>query len=195
MDEESINTNTASLAEQTRFLILVRSVEGERHTRLLIESPRTFGGRLRDCPVLVFLPNPASVSHTYPGIENVHFVPLMIEDQFRHYFFGDKVYACAVAEGMVGKKVRSLVWLSPQCLIVNPPVLFDLSTSFDAAMRPVHIKNVGSSVKEPLDDFWKEIYRTVGIDKVSFAVESFVDSQKLRPYFNTHAFAINPSLG
>ena len=196
MAEERIDTNAVSPAGKTRFLILVRSVKGQRRARLLIESLRAFGGRLRDCPVWVFLPYPASVPCEYPGIEKVHCMPLVLEDEFRHYLFADKVHACAQAEAMaVQEDVRSLVWSSPSSLILNPPVLCDLSPSFDAAFRPVHIKNVGLSVDEPLDDFWKEIYRTVGVSDTPLTVESFVDSRQLRPYYNTHLFSMNPSKG
>jgi len=46
---------------------------------------------------------------------------------------------------------------------------------------------------ESLDVYWGEIYRAVGVGAVPFTVESFVDSQALRPYFNTHCFSINPA--
>jgi len=198
MDEERINTDTVRLAEPTSFLILVRSVEEQWRAGLLIESLRAFGGRLSSYPVWVFLRDPASASCTRLGIEDedVHSIPLVIEDEFRHYFFADKVHACAQAEEMAAQEgVRSLVWLSPNSLIVNPPVLFDLAPSFDAALRPVHIKNVGLLAGEPLDDFWKETYETVGISDTPLTVESFVDSHRLRPYYNTHLFSMNPSKG
>ena len=193
MDERRNRTDSAPLAGQTCFFTLIKSVEEEWNARLLIESLRAFGGQWSHCPVWVFLPDPANVSRTYAGLEDVHFVPLVVEEKIRHDFFAGKVSACARAEEMADRDVRSLVWLSPQCFIVNPPVLFDLPPSFDAAFRPVHVKNVGSPAQEPLDDFWQGVYRTVGVDDVPFTVESFVDSQKMRPYFNTHAFSINPA--
>jgi hypothetical protein len=73
--------------------------------------------------------------------------------------------------------------------------LFDLGPSFDAAFRPAHHRNVGSLAHEPLDGFWLGIYRALGIDDMRHTVESFVDSQTLRPYFNTHCFAFNPATG
>ena len=35
----------------------------------------------------------------------------------------------------------------------------------------------------------------MGVQDVSVTVDSFVDAQHLRAYFNTHAFAVNPSAG
>jgi hypothetical protein len=48
---------------------------------------------------------------------------------------------------------------------------------------------------EPLDGFWERIYSVAGILNCEITVESFVDRQTIRPYFNTHAFSIDPSMG
>ena len=80
-------------------------------------------------------------------------------------------------------------------LIIQPPLLFDLTSSFDAAVRPVHHRNVGLPAAEPVDDFWKKVYETVGVQDVEVTVKSFVDAQHIRAYFNSHAFAINPAKG
>jgi hypothetical protein len=181
--------------EKLCFITLVRSAEGERRAHLLIESLRAFGGRLGNSPVWVFLPDPERISSAFRKTEGVDFFPLVVEEVFRRYFFADKVYACARAEQMMETEARSLVWMSTGCLVLNPPVLFHLSPPSEAALRPVHIKNVGSLANEPLDDFWSEVYRMVGIEHAPFTVESYVDLQKLRPYFNTHAFSINPTKG
>jgi hypothetical protein len=91
--------------------------------------------------------------------------------------------------------VRSLVWLDPNCLVIQPPALFNLNPAYQAAFRPVHIRNVGSLAAEPLDGFWDTIYRTVGMQGQPFTVRSFTDQQTLRPYFNSHLFSILPSKG
>jgi hypothetical protein len=105
------------------------------------------------------------------------------------------VSATAQAEVMAGPDIRSLVWLSLDCLIVNPPLLFDLGRSADAAFRPVHHRNIGSLAREAPDDFWRGVYRALEVDDMPYTVESFVDGQVLRPYFNSHCFAFNPALG
>jgi hypothetical protein len=101
---------------------------------------------------------------------------------------------------MAGPDIRSLVWLSLDCLVISPPLLFDLGPSVgvapaDVAFRPVHHRNIGSPAHEPPDDFWQGVYRTVEVDDIPYTVESFADEQVLRPYFNTHCFAFNPALG
>lgn len=188
---------TAAVPEtqETRFLILFHSEAGERLARIVIESLRAFGGPLSDCPVWAFLPDPGRVPHALPGLEGVHRFPLAVEEGCPPYPFAEKVYACARAEEMAGPEVRSLVWLSLDCLVINPPLLFDLGSSADAAFRPVHHRNVGSLAHEPPDGFWQGVYRALEIDDMPYTVESFADGQTLRPYFNTHCFAFNPAVG
>ena len=96
---------------------------------------------------------------------------------------------------MAGPEVRSLVWLSLDSLIINPPLLFNLGVAADAAFRPVHHRNVGSPAREPPDAFWQGIYAVLGVGEMPYTVESFADGQMLRPYFNTHCFAFNPATG
>jgi hypothetical protein len=185
---------------ETYFLILFRSEAGERLARTVIESLRAFGGPLRNSPVWAFVLDPDRVSCALPGVEGVDRLPLVVEESCPPYPFAEKVYACAQAEGMAGPEVRSLVWLNLDCLVVNPPVLFDLgpvsgAAPADAAFRPVHHRNVGSPAREPLDGFWQGVYRALEVDDMPYTVESFVDVQTLRPYFNTHCFAFNPATG
>jgi hypothetical protein len=196
MDKKHTYTDTG----QARFLVMFKSEEGERLARIVIESLRAFGGPLRHCAVWAFLLDPDRVSHALPGIEGVDRLPLTFEEGFPSYPFAEKVYACARAEEMAGPEIRSLVWLSLDCLVINPPLLFDLGRAadvppVDAAFRPVHHRNIGSPAHEPPDDFWQAVYRALGVDDMPYSVESFVDGQTLRPYFNTHCFAFNPAVG
>jgi hypothetical protein len=179
----------------TCFCILFASQEGERLARTVVESLRAFGGSMRDCPVWAFVVDPNRAASALPGIEGVERFPLEISQPLSGYPFTAKVAACAQAEQMAEGRFGSLVWLSLDCLIVNPPVLFDLGLTFDAAFRPVHHRNIGSLSGEPPDAFWTEVFRAMGMDTVPYTVESFVDSRSLRAYFNTHCFSIKPATG
>ena len=125
----------------------------------------------------------------------VRVLPLNVPETVGGYLFAKKVYACARAEELAGAEVRSLVWLSPDSLIVQPPRLFNLSLSWDAAVRPVHIQNIGLLEAQPVDDFWKKIYETAGVADILTTIETFVDRQRIRAYFNSHALAANPARG
>ena len=185
--------SNASVA-QTVFLTLVRSTRERERARLLIDSIHTFGGDFCDCPIWLFEANPPKAPCKSLEGARVQVLPLHVPDTVRRYDFGDKVYACAQAESSAAS-VQSLIWADPAFLFIQPPLLFDLGVSFDAAVRPVHIRNVGLLATEPLDGFWKKIYEMVGVQDIQAAVESFVDAQYIRAYFNSHAFAVNPSKG
>jgi hypothetical protein len=197
---EVTKTAGAPAAEATCFVIMYRSEAGERRARIVVESLRAFGGTLGACPVWAFVLDPGRVEQALPGIGGVHRFALATEEGFPSYPFAEKVRAFARAEELAGPEIRSLVWLGLDCLVVNPPRLFDLGPASgaapaDAALRPVHHRNVGSPAHEPLDGFWQGVYGALGIDDMAHTVESFADRQTLRPYFNTHCFALNPALG
>lgn len=186
--------NLRGESRSTKFFTVVSSKNEAIQAKLLIESLRTFGGKLQDTQFWIFLTEP-EYPENLSSIGEAALFPLEIEAPYRGYELAEKVFASARAEELAGKEVRSLVWLNLDCLIVNPPLLFELGMEFDAAFRPVHVRNVGSAIREPMDNYWQTVYQTVGIEEASFSVESFVDAQVLRPYFNTHCFAINPSKG
>ncbi len=186
-------TNTTS--DPAVFLTLVRS-PGERDcARLLIDSIRTFGGRLSQRPIWLFEADSPEASERDLAGKGVQVFPLSVPDSVKQVFFANKVYACARAEKMATPAVQSLIWIDASCLVIKPPLLFDLASSFDAAVRPVHIRNVGLPFDAPLDSFWTRIVENAGVQDVEGTVETFVDGERIRPYFNSHAFAINPAKG
>ena len=130
-----------AVAAQTVLLTLIRSAREIPRARLLIDSIRSFGGDWCDCPIWLFEANPQVPCASLAGA-GVQVLPLNMPDALRCYDFGDKVCACAQAEAMA-TGVQSLVWADPGVLFLQPPRLYDLDTSADAAVRPVHIKNVG----------------------------------------------------
>ena len=184
-----------NINDHITFLTLVRTTRGRSCARILVDSIRSFGGGLSQCPIWLFEANPQKVScESLEGMDVQRF-PLVVPEAVRHYYFADKVFACAQAEGMVSPNVHSLIWIDPGCLVIRPPLLYGLGQEFDAAVRPVHIRNVGLLPEEPLDGFWKKICETVGLDDIPTTVETFVDGQRIRSYFNSHAFTMNPSSG
>lgn len=180
--------------KQTVFITTVRTPYGRQRAGWLIDSLRTFGGPLAQSPVWLFEADPRAECRRLAQ-DGLTIFPLQVPEMIRQALFSEKVSACAQAEAMAGREVSSLVWIDPGCLVVQPPLLYTLDDDFDAAFRPVHIQNVGLRVDQPLDAFWRGIYAAVGLTDVSTTVQSFVDRQTLRPYYNSHAFALNPALG
>jgi hypothetical protein len=184
-----------SITERTVFLTLVRTTSERTRARILIDSIRSFGEDMSQCPIWLFEASPERAPCKSLESMRVQVLPLSMPDTVSHYYFADKVCACAQAEELATAKIQSLIWIDPTCLVIKPPLLFDLGQSFDIAVRPVHIKNVGLTHTEPLDGFWKRIYQAVGVNDIQTTVETFVDVQLVRSYFNSHALAVNPSTG
>ena len=174
--------------------VISSQVEAQR-VKLLIESLRRFGGRFGEYPVWLFCTDMKySVGFSESG--TLKLFHLKIDLPLRKYPFAEKVFACALAEEMATLAgVKILIWLNPDCLIFNPPEQFELGYQYDSAFRPVHIRNVGSLASEPTDGYWQRVYDVVGVVRVPYTLESFVDGQIIRPYLNTHCFSINPAKG
>jgi len=186
---------TPQLEENVRFVTLVRSPHERWCARMLIDSIRSFGGVFNRCPVWLFDMDGQDQSGQPFMDPDVKVLSLRVPENVRHFFFADKVFACSRAEAMAVSAVQSLIWIDPACLVINPPLLYELGSTFDAAVRPVHIQNVGLLPDEPLDGFWRGIFEVVGVEDIQTSVETFVDEQRIRSYFNSHAFAMKPSRG
>lgn len=184
-----------AIIDQIVFLTLVRSPSERTCARFLIDSIRSFGGTLSHRPIWLFEADRQSAPCNSLESKDVQVFSLSVPDTVRRFYFADKVCACALAEEMITSAVQSLVWIDPACLIIRPPLLFGLGQSFDVAVRPVHIRNVGLPPTVPLDGFWKKIFMKVGVHDMEATVETFVEGQRIRSYFNSHAFAANPSKG
>jgi len=183
-------------AIQAAFVSLITGNDERSSIRMLIDSIRSFGGTLSGCPVLLFETSPGAADPWRSGEAGVTVFPLIVPDDLEGYPLAAKVYACARAEDRARESgARSLIWIDRCCLVVNPPVLFDLGGRFDAAARPVHHRNVGLPAGGALDEYWREVYGAVGIRDTSAVVESFVEAERIRAYFNTHAFAVDPGKG
>lgn len=177
------------------FVVLTGSSQARKHFRLLVDSLRTFGRSYGRCPIWLFEVNPGAAACQEFEKLGIRVLPLTVPDALKGYILADKVAACARAEELAPPGVKSLVWLNPECFFTRPPELFDLAPAFDAALRPVHIRNVGLPVSAPLDEYWERIYAAVGAQDTDLTVESFVDGQRIRAYYNTHAFAVTPQKG
>jgi len=179
--------------DQTIFFTMVSSIEERQAARLLIDSLRSFGGELSRSPFWVFEADPKGVSCAELVQIGAQAIELQVPTSLNNYPFARKVSTCAQAEALAAPEVSSLIWLNSGCIILQPPLDFELSDAFDFAVRPVHIRNIGLPSDAPIDLFWQRVYAQVGQRDVHLEVESFVDEQPLRVYFNSHLLSVKPS--
>jgi hypothetical protein len=79
-------------------------------------------------------------------------------------------------------------------LVLQEPIDLLLTDQKKAAFRPVHVRNIGQHISEPPDLYWAAVYGRVGRDADRYHVTSLLDGKDLRPYFNSHLFAVDPAL-
>jgi hypothetical protein len=179
---------------RTIFFTCVQSRINARCTRRLVESLRRFAGSFSQNEFWLFSPDPHLFSLLECETLGIKTFQISVPESVRHYLFAEKVWTCAQAEVLAGQQVDALVWLNPEVLVLRPPADLELWQEFDAAVRPVHIQNVGLRVDSPVNNYWHQIYNLVGVQDVQVAVESFVDAQPLRAYYNSGVFSLRPSL-
>ncbi len=183
------------MTQDVLFITVVDSPESIIPAKRMIASLREFGGELKDAPVVIYDAGDDSNRLDQWAGAGIEFRSLELSERIRHYWLSEKVAAMAQAEQEYGKPGRTITWIDAACLILDPPMLYRLDDVSKAAFRPVHIRNVGLALEDELDDYWRRIYQAVGIDDIVLPVDSFVDGQRLRAYFNTHAFSINSDQG
>lgn len=172
------------------FYTLLQSASERKNIDLFINSLRKFGGNFKDSPVWIF--HQQNVIFDFTD-KNITLIPLEIDPDFQRIWFSAKVFAAAQTETLAVKQnIDNLVWFGSSGFIVQPPDQFDLGTDFDAAFRPVHHKNIGQLIDEKPDDFWRSIYEFIGLEDPEYSVETFVEGEKIRSYYNSHLFSINP---
>jgi len=175
------------------FLTVVTSPQEEHYASILIDSIRDFAGPYRHCEIYVAQSGRERLSCKGLRARGAKIVTLEMNDRLRGYPLADKVYACDQLERAIISESQVLVWMNPECLVLRPPVELTLRPSEAIAARPVHIKNVGSPIAEPANDYWLTVFKALGVDPAGvFAVESFVDGQKIRAYFNCGTMSIRP---
>ena len=145
------------------YITVISSQVVAQQVKLLIESLRRFGSRFGEYPVWLFCTD-MKFSEGFSESCTLELFHLKMDLPLHNYPLAEKVFACALAEEMAALEgVQTLIWLNPDCLIFNPHALFVLRDQYDAAFRPVHIRNVGSLTNEPLDGYWQRVYEDTTI--------------------------------
>ncbi len=179
------------------FVTSMSSPAQGRSAAALAASIRAFGGPYAKAPIYTIVTNPEAVAGDRLRELGTIMIPLDLEASVRDWPLAAKAFAAAKAESLTAGKVRSLAWFDPDTLVLNPPAEMDLGDSTAAAaVRPVHVRNIGQPAGVPLDRFWAEVGRRCGLDPGrAFAVEPVVGGGEIKAYFNCGIFAVRPERG
>lgn len=173
------------------FATLVTS-EGEcQAAYLLVRSLRQLGGALKNAPFLIFNQNNPNGISRLENLVNVEMLSVTDDNPQAGYFFRAKICAWAMAEELSCQS-RTLAWIDPYCLVIREPALLKCGKGIAAALRPVHVRNIGQPINGEIEGFWKGIYAQCKTPIWNDSVVSFVDEKSLLPYFNSHCFSLDP---
>lgn len=175
------------------FATLVTDESELQSAVLLVKSKRAFAGALSSSRFLIF--TTIEVGEAFSDFPEVGIIVFKPPEKLAGCLFGEKVAACRLAEEEAQLSGKTLIWIDPCCLLLRQPSEFIFEPPHKAALRPVHITNIGQPVQEPLSDYWRKIYSATGNHLPDFSIQSFIDGEDILPYFNTHCFSMDPSIG
>ncbi len=182
------------------FATSAASTEQFDTIRLLVESLRTFGGRFKDMPLWVYVPEEAAsddtrVKSAFASL-SIEIKPYAIPEDVAWYYFADKVHASALAETEAAGHADVLAWLGPDTIFLREPSEFVLPPGKSLAYRPVMHKNIGLLWDEPIDPFWLRAYALTGVSEADlFPMVTPADEDTIRPYFNAGCLVLRPEIG
>jgi hypothetical protein len=169
----------------------------EINTLLLVESIRAFAGSFSQAPIWCFVPQygrelTGATAKKLTDLDAT-LIPFDIELDVARFFFAADIRAAQLAESIATDKTDLLVWLSSNTIVLKEPNAFMLPDDKNLGYRPVHHANIGSVYGKSLDPFWTLVYKYCNVsgDRV-FPIETHIDGQKLRPYFNAGILVTRP---
>jgi hypothetical protein len=169
----------------------------EANTLLLIESIRAFAGDLSQAQIWCLVPQYGKELKTETVDRLIELgatlMPFDIDLNVARFFFAADIRAAQIAESTATGKTDFIAWLGSNTIILKEPKAFILEDDKSLGYRPVHHANIGSVYNTPLDPFWTLIYGYCDVpDDRVFPMETHIDGQTLRPYFNAGILITRP---
>ena len=182
------------------FAFVLGSGEAENDALRLARSIRTFGGEFCFNPIWMIsqrseedLPEATRQELFSVGARLVSFD---MDAGAVNFPFADYVTAAGIAEGLAQGEASFLVMLAADTLVLQAPTEFLLPGGKSLGACPVHLKLLGSGFTDPVDDFWRLIYQhcQVEVERI-FVMQTIVDEQTVRAYFNAGLLVVRPERG
>ena len=182
------------------FAFMMGSGEAELDALRLARSIRTFGGEFCFNPVWMLSRRREEdlSEETRQELYSIgaRLITFDMDLEGSNFPFASYVTAAGIAEGLAQGEASFLVMMAPDTLVIRAPTEFLLQAGKSLGGCPVHLKLLGSGYNEPIDEIWGLIYRhcLVDVEKV-FAMQTSVDEQAVRAYFNAGLLVVRPERG
>jgi hypothetical protein len=182
------------------FAFLMGSGEAELDALRLARSIRTFGGEFSFNPIWMLSQRREEdlLEATRQELYSIgaRLITFDMDLDGANFPFASYVTAAGIAEGLAQGGASFLVMMAADTLVLQQPTEFLLQAGKSLGGCPVHLKLLGSGFDQPVDEFWGLIYRhcQVDVEKV-FAMQTIVDEQVVRAYFNAGLLVVRPERG
>lgn len=183
-----------------QFAVFAESDEQLRHSSILVESLRHFGGALRHSPFAIFVPDSFD-DLDEKWVERFRSLDagLVISRTPAEAVwlpYAGKAFAAAMAEEMTVGEHDVLVWMDEDTIILQEPAAFALDDEIQFAYRPVMHNRTGSLYANPPDEIWRRVYERLAISEESlFPMVTPADQETIRAYFNAGLLVVRPAGG
>ncbi len=182
------------------FAVMLDSGEAEQDALRLARSIRTFGGEFCFNPIWMFSQKSEADLSDATRQElfslGARLVAFDMDPDVANFPFADYVTAAGIAEGLAQGEASFLALMAAETLVLQTPSACLLPGGKSLGACPVHLKLLGSAYNDPIDKFWGLIYQHCQVDlERIFAMQTIVDEQMVRAYFNAGLLVVRPERG
>ena len=182
------------------FAFMLGNGEAETDALRLARSIRAFGGQFCFNPIWMLSQRSEDdlLEVTRQGLYSlgVRMITFDMDPEAVHFPFADYVTAAGIAEGLAQAETRFLTMMATDTLVLQTPSACLLPVGKSLGACPVHLKLLGSGYNDPIDEFWSLIYRHCQVDlERIFPLQTIVDEQLVRAYFNAGLLIVRPERG
>ena len=182
------------------FAFMLGSGGPENDALRLARSIRTFGGEFCFNPIWMFSQRSEDELPELTRQEifslGVRLIAFETDPGAMNFPFANYVTAAGIAEGLAQGEASFLALMAAETLVLQTPSACRLLVGKSLGGCPVHLKLLGSGYNDPIDEFWRLIYYHCQVDAERiFPMQTIVDEQLVRAYFNAGLLVVRPERG
>jgi hypothetical protein len=182
------------------FALMLSTGEGENEALRLARSIRAFGGEFCFNPIWMLSQRSEADLSTTTQQElfslGARLVEFDMDPDAVNFPFADYVTAAGITEGLAQGEASFLVLMATDTLVLQTPSACRLLGGKSLGGCPVHLKLLGSGYNDPIDELWRLIFHHCQVDlERIFPMQTIVDEQLVRAYFNAGLLVVRPERG
>jgi hypothetical protein len=182
------------------FTFMMGSGEAEKDALRLARSIRAFGGEFSFNPIWMLSQRSEDELSDETQQElfslGARLIAFDVDPDAGNFPFVNYVTGAGIAEGLAQGETSFLVMMASDTLVLQTPSACLLPGGKSLGACPVHLKLLGCGYDDPLDEFWRLVYYYCQVDlERIFPMQTIVDEQTVRAYFNAGLLVVRPERG